>query len=199
MAAWPVTSLLLCVQPAPEQTELYLRQPGNLPGFLGERVIQSIWEKWGLLPCILASCLDNNLCGLTLNGQWGCCREQIQFMLCWIKMYSLVMVQNLEPHGLSWQCWHDSAKCQTASGAFLGQLGSIRAYALWVVQFFREDLMWRTRGWCAADLQSVTCMFTSSSAAEIALLHLGSSFTSYSTEEEFFWNKSLWKQKKFYK
>lgn len=146
MAAWPATALLWCVQPAPEQTELYLRQPGNPPGFLREGVIQSIWEKWGQLPCILVSCPDSNPCSLALKGQRGCSRKQIRHMLCWIKIYIFIMIQNLEPLGLSWPGWHDSAKCQTATGVCSEHLGSMKL--LWAVQPFweglvhRDDVLW---------------------------------------------------------
>jgi len=56
---------------------------------------------------------------------WLFLKASTQRMLCWVKMYVLVMVQNPEPRGLSRQGWHDSAKCQRASGAFPEQLGRI--------------------------------------------------------------------------
>lgn len=81
------------------------------------RMIQSIWEKWGLLPCIPASCPNSYPCSLTLRGQWGSSHKQIEF-LWWIKIHTLVTVQNLVPDGLFWKGWCDNTKCQTASGAF---------------------------------------------------------------------------------
>lgn len=155
----------------------------------GKRVIQSIWEKCGLLPCTLASCPSDNPCSLTLQGQWGCSHKQIHVVLdkkciflSWHEILSLTdypgkadmtmpsVRQLVRLSQSSWEVWE-----LTDSGHF-SLSGKVSCKVA-------EDVVpWISRMSSACLLHLLL--------QPSALLFQGRSFTSCSTEEELFWNKS---------